>query len=79
MIHQTSISKTFLPDQLNVFDLETQIANLSATDSQSQKIILKESNVLASTKLTASSIKKAFINTTTYFSSDAQKYGFFIF
>jgi len=76
MIHQTSISKAYIPDQLNVFDLETQIANLSATDNQTQKIILKETNPSASKKLTVSSIKKAFLNTTTYFAVDAQKYGF---
>lgn len=76
MIHQTSISKTFLPDQLNVFDLETQIANLSATDNQTQKIILKETNPYAAQRLTANTIKKAFLNTTTYFAQDAQKHGF---
>lgn len=76
MIHQTSISKAFLPDQLNVFDFETQIANLSATDNQTQKIILKETVPHAVKKLTAPVIKKAFLNTTTYFAQDAQKYGF---
>lgn len=76
MIHQTTIPKAFLPDQLNVFDLETQTANLSAMDTQSQKIILKETNLIASMKLTAPAIKKAFLKTTTYFATNAHKYGF---
>lgn len=76
ILHQTWISKAFLPDSLNVFELEKQVQNLSATDKQTQKIILKETANNASKKLTISTIKKAFTKTATYFANESQKFGF---
>lgn len=42
MIHQTTLPRTALPEQFNLFDLDTQKATLLATDDKTQKIIQKE-------------------------------------
>lgn len=76
MIHQTSMPRTALPEQFNVFDLDTQKAALSATDDKTQKILLKETNSRGSKNLTAAAIRKAALKSTTYHTGDAQKYGF---
>lgn len=76
MIHQTTLSRTALPEQFNLFDLETQKVTLLATDEKTQKIIQKETLGRGVRSLTLSAVKKAFQNTTTYTSVEAQKYGF---
>ena len=76
MIHQTTLPRTALPDQFNVFDLETQKATLSATDEKTQKIIQKETASRGTKNLTLTEIKKAFLKTTTYHAVEAQKFGF---
>jgi len=76
MIHQTTLSRSSLPEQFNVFDIDTQKARLLATDEKTQKIIQKETANKGTKSLTLSAIKKAFKNTTTYTASEAQKYGF---
>lgn len=76
MIHQTTLPRTALPDQFNLFDLETQKATLLATDDKTQKIIQKETTSKGQKTLTLPAIRKAFQNTTTYTATEAQKYGF---
>ncbi len=76
MIHQTTLPRSALPEQFNVFDIDTQKASLLATDVKTQKIIQKETASKGTKSLTLSAIKKAFQNTTTYTATEAQKYGF---
>lgn len=76
MIHQTTLPRSALPEQFNVFDIDTQKASLLATDEKTQKIIQKETASKGTKTLTLSAIKKAFLNTTTYTATEAQKYGF---
>jgi len=76
MIHQTTLPRTALPEQFNLFDLETQKAILLATDEKTQKIIQKETSGKGTKTLTLSNVRKAFQYTTTYTSPEAQKYGF---
>lgn len=76
MIHQTTIPRLFLPEQINVFDLKTQMGNLSATDDKTHKIILKETLPHASKPLTLPAIKKASLQSTTYNVNEALKHGF---
>ncbi len=76
MIHQTTLPRTALPEQFNLFDLETQKATLLATDDKTQKIIHKETLSKGTKSLKLPAIKKAFQNTTTYTASEAQMYGF---
>jgi len=76
MIHQTTLPRTALPEQFNVFDLDTQKETLLSADETTQKIIQKETARKGTRTLKLSAIKKAFQNTTTYTSIDAQKYGF---
>jgi ATP-dependent protease ClpP protease subunit len=76
MIHQTSIGKAMLPDQLTVSELETQKANLAATDTTTQQIVLSATTTIASKKLTPSAIRNAFVKSTTYDAAEAVERGF---
>ncbi len=76
MIHQTTLPRTALPEQFNLFDLDTQKATLLGADDKTQKIIHKETSGKGTKSLTLPVIKKAFQNTTTYTATEAQKYGF---
>jgi ATP-dependent protease ClpP protease subunit len=76
MVHQTTLPRTALPENFNVFDLDTQKAALSATDEKTQKIILNETASRGTKKLTAAAIRKAFLNSTTYSAAEAHKFGF---
>ena len=76
MIHQTTLPRASLPEQFNVFDIDTQKASLLATDEKTQKIIQKETASKGTKSLTLAAIKKAFLNTTTYTATEAEKYGF---
>ena len=76
MIHQTTLPRTALPEQFNLFDLDAQKATLLSADDTTQKIIQKETARKGTKSLTLSAIKKAFQNTTTYSAVEAQKYGF---
>jgi ATP-dependent protease ClpP protease subunit len=76
MIHQTTMPRTALPEQFNVFDIEKQMASLSTTDEKTQKIIQKETASHGKKSLKLSAIKKAFLNTATYYATEAQELGF---
>lgn len=76
MVHQTTLPRTALPENFSVFDLETQKVTLSETDKKTQKIIVKETSLKASKPLTANVIKKAFLKTTTYGTTEAHSHGF---
>ncbi|MFZ1074968.1 MAG: ATP-dependent Clp protease proteolytic subunit [Minisyncoccia bacterium] len=76
MVHQTTMPRTALPEQFNVFDLATQNAALSATDEKTQKIIIKETASRGSKNLTAAAVRNAALKSATYHAADAQKYGF---
>ena len=76
MIHQTTLPRTALPEQFNMFDLDTQKATLLATDDKTQKIIQKETASKGEKTLTLTAIRKAFQDTTTYTAVEAQKFGF---
>lgn len=75
MIHQTSVPRSSLPENVNVFDLETQKVGLSATDDNTQKLILKETK-MAKKPLTSTKIKQAFLKSTTYNTQAALQHGF---
>ena len=76
MVHQTTLPRTVLPENFNVFDLDTQKANLSATDDKTQKIILKETASRASKPLTAAVVRSAFLKSITYHTTEAHIHGF---
>lgn len=76
MIHQTTISKSVFPDQINVFDFDRQKATLSAADEKTHKIILKETSGKASKKFTSKSLMDAITATAIYHADEAKKYGF---
>ncbi len=76
MVHQTTLPRIALPENFNVFDLETQKASLSATDAKTQKIILNETMSRASKPLTAAAIRNAFLKSVTYHAADAHAHGF---
>ncbi|MDE1969989.1 MAG: ATP-dependent Clp protease proteolytic subunit [Patescibacteria group bacterium] len=76
MIHQTTLSRDVLPEQFNVFDIDTQRASLSAIDEKTQNIIHKETSSRSKKPLSLATIKQAFLKTTTYTATEAQKYGF---
>lgn len=73
MVHQTSMSKSFLPDNVTVFEMQTQQANLEATDDKAQKIIVKETANRGKKSLTPAAIKD---KTTFYDANEAQTLGF---
>lgn len=75
MIHQTTLPRTALPEQFNVFDIDTQKESLLSTDEKTQNIIQKETANKGTKNLTLATIKKAFQNTTTYTATEAKKYG----
>jgi ATP-dependent protease ClpP protease subunit len=74
-LHQTHIPRTSLPEQTNVFDLETQKSNLSTTDDKTRKIILKETS-RGTNPLTLPEIKKATLQSMTYNAVEAHRRGF---
>ena len=76
MIHQTTLPRTVLPESFNVFDIETQKDSLQSIDEKTQKIIQKETANKGTKNLKLSAIKKAFLETTTYTATQAQKFGF---
>ena len=76
MVHQTSIPRGVLPENVTVSDLETQRNSLWDTDQKTQKIILKETASHGTKNLTKAGIKKDFLNSTIYHSDDAVQYGF---
>lgn len=75
-IHQTTIPRILLPEQVSVFDLNTQLSSLSATDEKTKKIILKETSARGEKSLTKTQIKKAILESHTYNESEAKRYGF---
>ena len=75
-IHQTSMPKVLLPEQVTVFDLQTELSSLSATDDKTKKIIIKETSGRGEKSLTKPQIKKAILESHTYHTVEAQKFGF---
>jgi len=76
MVHQTMLPRTVLPENFNVFDLDTQKGTLAATDDKTQKIIVKETASRGSKPLTAATVRNAFLKSTTYNASEAHTHGF---
>jgi ATP-dependent protease ClpP protease subunit len=76
MIHLTTLPRTVLPEMFNVFDLKTQMGNLSATDANTHKIIFQETASHTSTPLTLADITEAALQSTTYDAVNAQRNGF---
>jgi ATP-dependent protease ClpP protease subunit len=76
MVHQSTLPRTALPEQFNVFDINTQKDSLIAIDEKSQKIIHKETNGKGLKNLNLSAIKKDFLKTTTYTAPKAEELGF---
>src|SRR5262249_7367456 len=75
MIHQATLPRAALPEQFNVFDLETQRTSLGAIDDKTQQIILRETAPRGSRSLTEGAIRKAFLKTATYHAKEAQELG----
>lgn len=76
MVHQTTIDKKFIPDQLSVFDLKSQIDSLSATDIKTRIIIEKETKSRASKPMSKKFIEQAILKTTTFHTAEAKERGF---
>ncbi len=76
MIHQTTIDKQFLPGALSVFDLQSQIDSLSATDKKTRVIIQKETKPRASKVMNEKFIKNAVLKSTTFHTDEAKDRGF---
>jgi ATP-dependent protease ClpP protease subunit len=76
MLHQTTVPRIILPEQVNVFDLDTQRATLSATDNKTIKLIRKETENRGNRPLRISAIKSAILKSTTYHADEALSHGF---
>ncbi len=76
MIHPATVQRTMLPEQVSVFDLDTQIGTLKAIEKKTQAIVLKETTAKAKKKLTKSKIANDTSKSTTYEAADALAYGF---
>lgn len=76
MIHQTTMGRDTFPQNVNVFDLKTQLQLLGATDKKTIDIIEKETQAKTPTPLTSSEIEQAIERSQSYQADDALKYGF---
>jgi ATP-dependent protease ClpP protease subunit len=76
MIHQTMTSRNTFPENVNMFDLQTQMQLLEATDKKTIGIIESETKVKATTALTKRQIETDVERSHTYQAEDALKYGF---
>jgi ATP-dependent protease ClpP protease subunit len=76
MVHQTTINRNSFPENVNVFELQTQLQLLSGTDKKTQSIIETETRIKAQTPLTTAEVEAAIERSQTYQAIDALKYGF---
>jgi ATP-dependent protease ClpP protease subunit len=76
MIHQTTIDKKYLPDQISVFELKSQTDSLAATDKKTRIIIEKETKNRASKIMSKKFIEQAILKTTTFHTKEAKERGF---
>jgi ATP-dependent protease ClpP protease subunit len=76
MIHQTTINRNSFPENVNVFELQTQVQLLGGTDKKTQTIIETETKALAQTPLTLNEIETAIERSQIYQAADALKHGF---
>lgn len=76
MIHQTMTSRNSFPENVNMFDLQTQMQLLEATDKKTIGIIESETKPKARTILTKEEIETAIERSRTYQVEDALKHGF---
>jgi ATP-dependent protease ClpP protease subunit len=75
MIHQTTTSKTALPEQLSATELRAQAVNLEVTDKRTQAIIEKETRGRGTTPLTPRLVAKMVVKSTTFTDGEAQARG----
>lgn len=76
MVHQTTISRNSFPENVNVFEMKTQLQLLAGTDKKTQSIIEKETNSKAKKPLTPDEVETAIERSQTYQAEDALKFGF---
>jgi ATP-dependent protease ClpP protease subunit len=76
MIHQTTIDKKFITDQLTVFELRSQMDSLAATDTKTRIIIEKETKSRASKPMSKKFVEQAILKTTTFHTAEARERGF---
>ncbi len=76
MVHQTTINRNSFPENVNVFEMQTQLQLLAGTDKKTQSIIEKETSAKTQTPLTATEVETAIERSQTYQANDALKYGF---
>lgn len=76
MVHQTTINRNSFPENVNVFEMQTQLQLLAGTDKKTQAIIETETRAKAQTPLTTSEVEAAIERSQTYQAEDALKYGF---
>lgn len=76
MIHQTTINRNSFPENVNVFELQTQVQLLGGTDKKTQTIIETETKSKTQTSLTPAEIETAIERSQTYQAAEALKYGF---
>lgn len=76
MIHQTTVSKNSFPENVNMFDLQTQMQLLEATDKKTIGVIELETKTKATSPLSRPDIESAIERSHTYQAEDALKCGF---
>jgi ATP-dependent protease ClpP protease subunit len=75
-IHQTTTSKTVLPEQISASELKTQAGNLEITDKRTQAIIETETMGRGTNPLTRRLLKTFWLKGTTFTDGEAQARGF---
>jgi ATP-dependent protease ClpP protease subunit len=75
LIHPTTLPKSLFPEQLSVFDLQTQKQILETLDEMTHTTIEKETKGRATKALSTKEIQDAMAKTTVYHAEEAIEYG----
>ncbi len=76
MVHQTSMSRNSFPENVNVFDMQTQLKLLEGTDKKTQAIIESETKAKAQNALSAKEVEEAIERSQVYQAEEALNRGF---
>lgn len=75
MVHPTTFSKDFLPQQYSAFDARMALNQIDSIEKKTVDIIVSETSKKASTVLTPEQIQSAMFQTTIVDAQNALKYG----
>jgi len=75
MVHQTTFSKDFLPQNYSRFDVQKALNELASIESKTEQIILAETTARAQTPLTVEQIRAAIFQTTIVRAPEALSHG----